>query len=453
MSFLQRIYLAMPPATQNLLISAYGYRQRAKRYGGDYRAILAEVQQSTSASVEEIRSMQAERLQAMLEHCARTVPYYRHALSSGSGWESLPILSKQTVRERQRELVSSTARRYWTNQTSGSTGTPLDIELDARTYRYLMALVEDHEQRHGMKSRGVRATFAGRILQPQSDNRPPFWRFNRAENQHLFSTLHLSDPNMPSYIERLAEIQPDEIIGYPSAIYAVAEFCLRHGRKLGFRPDVVVTNSETLLAWQREAIELAFGCPVADYYGLAEGVVFASQCARGSYHFNPLLGVVEVLDERDSPVAPGQAGRLICTTLTNYRMPLLRYDTGDEVKLSDTPCDCRNASLSASGILGRMDDSVVTSDGRSVGRLDHIFKGTTGIRECQIVQTDLRRIVLRVVPDTTLAASVMRTLTENLQARVGSDMQVEFEIVDKIPRTSRGKFKSVISLQKSRMAQ
>jgi phenylacetate-CoA ligase len=367
------------------------------------------------------------------------------SLTAHQRLEKLPVLDKQTLREQRDQFIAERERMYWRNQTSGSTGTSLLVDLNARTYKLIMALLVDHEEQHGIRPGHPRATFAGRVIQPPEHNRPPFWRYNRADNQTLFSTLHLSDENMPHYLRQLEKVQPMEIIGYPSAIYLVAEYCLRHRVTPQIRPAAVVTNSETLFDWQRETIEKAFRCHVADYYGVAEGVVFASQCSAGQYHFNPLLGIVEFLRSDGSIASDGEPARLVCTTLTNTVMPLLRYEVGDEAIRAVGSCPCGLEYPAAQSILGRVDDAVVTRDGRSIGRLDHIFKGLEGVRECQIIQEEVDLIVLKIVRDVSFSQTSEHVLKENLWARLGHEMRVHIDFVERIPRTARGKFKGVVS--------
>jgi phenylacetate-CoA ligase len=456
---LQRLYHAAPVGLQNLLVSAYGYYQRHKRYGGNYAALYAQVLEVASATPARIAELQGTKLVAMWRHCCARVPYYRQLLAQlNLGPESiravedlrrLPILGKETLRSRSGEFAADGERPFWMNHTSGSTGTSLTVGLDATTYRLTMAMLAEHEARLGILPGAARATFAGRAVQPPDDPRPPYWRHNRADNQTLFSTLHISDATVPAYIEQLENVQPDEIIGYPSAIYAIAEFCLRHDIRPRISPKAVVTNSETLFDWQRGPIERAFGCRVADYYGTAEGIVFASQCIAGRYHFNPLLAIVEVLDARGEPARSDEPGRLVCTTLTNTVMPLMRYEIGDDASPAKGACPCGSAHPAVASIVGRTDDAVITPEGRTVGRLDHIFKGLDGVRECQIVQDRIDHITLNVVADGSFGSQGRRLLADNLRERVGSGVQIDIVNVESIPRTTRGKFKGVISLVQS----
>lgn len=450
MSF-QEIYNVLPVWAQNQIVSTYGYVQFKRRYSGDYPRIREQVDESLRLTSDEICRWQEARLRSVLALACTRIPYYRHrqraigVACDESSLASWPLLTKADVRLNALALRDPTNKPFWINSTSGSTGTPLEVALDRYTYRLSMALLAAHEAAYGIHPGAARATFAGRLIQPVANERLPLWRYNRADNQMLFSTVHISDRSMPAYLNELGRFQPDEVIGYPSAIYAVAEYCRRTGTTPAFQPKAVVTNSETLFDWQRDLIGEVFRCPVADYYGTAECVVFAGQCAEGRYHFNPLLSIVEVLDDSGAAVAPGHQGHLVCSTLTNTVMPLIRYQVGDDAVLALDPCPCGSSHPSVFRIVGRTDDNVVTPEGRTVGRLDHIFKGVRGVRECQIVQDAPDHLVLLVVADATFDEQAGRDLIDNLRVRVGDSIKVEIQAVHSIPRTSSGKFKGVVS--------
>jgi phenylacetate-CoA ligase len=283
------------------------------------------------------------------------------------------------------------------------------------------------------------------MVQPAEDVTPPFWRYNRAQHQLLFSAYHMSQTTLPDYVEELARRQPVELIGYPSAIATVAGHVVASGQTGRIRPRVVITNSETLFGWQREVIEQAFGCHVRDYYGSAESVVFAPQCSSGAYHFDPLLGIAEVVDDDGGPSGPGQPGRLVCTTLCNDVMPLVRYEIGDAAVRIEGRCSCGSPRDGVREILGRQDDVVITPDGRTVGRMDHIFKGVQGLRECQIVQDVADRIRLDIVADAGFDREQEELLRRNARVRLGSGVVVEVVRVPRISRNRAGKFRGVLS--------
>jgi phenylacetate-CoA ligase len=452
------MYNRVPVWTQNALVSVYGGYLQWKRFGGSEETAKL-IAEAASWSGQQIHAYQNRRFLATVAHCLHNVPYYRAAvaahgvsLSDLRGLDDLaklPVLPRETVRQQGQALNADRATAYWTQHTSGSSGTPIVVGLNKATYQLVHALLRDHERRHGVGPRDLRATFAGRLVQPVTDQRPPFWRYNRAEHQMLFSAYHMSDATLPLYVEELRRRQPVELIGYPSAIHALANFAEQAGERGFIRPTVVITNSETLFAWQRQTIERVFECRVADYYGSAEAVAFGAQCDHGVYHFNPLLGFVEVMRPDGTPCSPGEQGRLVCSTLMNDVTPLVRYEVGDEGIPAPEGCACGSHFQGVLQVVGRTDENIVTRDGRAIGRVDHIFKGVVGIRECQVVQEDLSTIRLLLAADASFDEAQRAVLVSNLEERVGPGFSIVIETVESVPRTSRGKFKGVVNKVRS----
>jgi phenylacetate-CoA ligase len=232
------------------------------------------------------------------------------------------------------------------------------------------------------------------------------------------------------------------VFGYSSALYALAEAALRRGRP-AVRLAVAITNAEPLLEHQRRAIADAFRCPVRETYGLAEIVTGGSECEHGSLHLWPEVGFVEVVDG-DRPVIGDASGELVCTGLLNADMPLIRYRTGDRIRLATHGCACDRTLPVVAALEGRNDDVVVTPDGRRVGRLDVVFKSDLPLREAQIVQETATRLRLRYVPAPGFSTATLERVREQLHDRVGS-MEIVFEPVDRVPRGASGKFRGVVS--------
>jgi len=243
-------------------------------------------------------------------------------------------------------------------------------------------------------------------------------------------------------VEALEKYRPRWVTGYPSAVYLLARGCRTLGSS--YRPLGVFTDSETVLDPHREEVRNAWGCSIHDYYGMEVGWV-AGQCKLGKYHLSPLTSVVELLDEEGRPVEPGQLGELVVTDLTNPLMPLIRYRTGDMAVWSERPCPCGWNTPTLERIEGRRDDIVTLPDGRKIGRLDHILKTATAIREAQLVQEALDRFVLRLVPDVGYSEEVERTILEEARMRLGTDVTIVIRQVPAIEKSARGKHRSVVS--------
>jgi phenylacetate-CoA ligase len=215
----------------------------------------------------------------------------------------------------------------------------------------------------------------------------------------------------------------------------------------GARPPAlraIVTDSEGIAAEQQEAVERAFGCPVYQTYGLGETGQVAMQCARRRYHVLSRSAVVEILDEAGTPVRPGEAGQIVVTDLTATLTPFIRYRTGDLATPAAEPCACGWHSPSWQEIVGRLDDRVLTPDGRWIGRLSHVTKPGVGIRESQIAQTAIDRLVIRVVPDRDFDPRSMAAVVQAAHTYLGAQMQVTWEEVPSLPRTRAGKLRHVV---------
>jgi phenylacetate-CoA ligase len=455
--FKELIFLKSPWFIQNHLVSMYGKGLYKKRYLGIYQDLLKEIEQVDSKLQSEIEELQVVRLKKMLLHAQSYVPYYKklfneigfdaNTISSLADIELIPPLDKDIFRSAPASFRSTRKidRSFIRQKTSGSSGKPIELEVDEKTYKRAMALLVHHEQIHGVKFGAPRATFAGRMIQPIDKMTPPFSRYNRAENQRLFSSYHLNEKTISFYARELDEFQPEELVGYPSAIYSLAFLLEKMSLSLKFKPKLIITNSETLLDWQREKIEKVLGAPVLDYYGTAEYVVFANQCSQGNYHINPFLGYLEVVDSESNPVFE-EEGEVLCTTLSNFVMPLIRYRVGDRAVKNSASCACNIGTETLSEVIGRVDDYLLTIDDRKIGRLDHIYKGLEGIREGQLIQNSRSNCVVKIVPTVFGSEIDEYALTDNFRQRVGDGINLKIEYVSSIPKNKNGKFKAVVNL-------
>jgi phenylacetate-CoA ligase len=202
----------------------------------------------------------------------------------------------------------------------------------------------------------------------------------------------------------------------------------------------IVTSSETLPDVRRREIESAFGCRVFDWYGQFERVAAIGTCEQGRHHLLTDYSYVEMLPAGDGLF------ELVGTGFNNLSMPLIRYRCGDVVRPAPAGerCACGRSFPLIEEIVGRADDPVRLPDGRSVGRLDHLFKGVEGILEAQIQQDRLDVLAMLVVPSETFSDDTLRTLRANARHRLGDEVSLEIRLVDSIPRTANGKFKGVV---------
>jgi len=401
---------------------------------------------------ETLRQMQDRMVAKIIRHCYENVPYYRRIMDSlglvpadirkASDLVKLPILRKEDIREHFDELVAKNSKRYSPklSRTSGSTGTALSFYWDKFTNALEFATLWFHWSWGGYRFGDRFVDLRGRVIED-----PRGWRRNFRLNSLDLSSFNLTRKTVVEYVKQLRRFKPVIIRGYPSSIDIMAHWM----REMGvddIRPKAVLTSSETLLAHQRKNISEVFGCKVFDAYSMMEHVCFVGECEQGSMHVFSPYGVLEVVDEAGIPVSPGQKGRILGTGFHNMTMPLLRYDTKDFCFAGDGGrCPCGRGFPTISGIEGRIEDVVVTPDGRHVGRLDAAFRCTPGIKYSQIVQETIDRIEVRIVKAKHFSEKDVETLLAELKKRLGDAVSIELRYVDQIPQTRPGKFKFVIS--------
>jgi phenylacetate-CoA ligase len=394
-----------------------------------------------------------EKLGELLNRAATRVPYYRaqwaarRRAGDDSPWDRLenwPILEKDVLREQPNAFVADdcSITRMFHEQTSGTTGKPIEIWRTRSTVQGLYALARARTLDWHKIPDGARyARLGGQLVTPVRQRKPPFWVWNSAMRQLYMSTYHLAPDLIPFYLDALKRHHITYLAGYPSSLAALARVALEQGRT-DLRMLAAFTNAEPLTTEQRSLISAAFQCAVRETYGMAENVAAASECPAGRLHCWPEIGLIEVMSE-DGPVAPGHSGDLVCTGLLNRDMPLIRYRVGDRGGLADPSfrCECGRTLPVIEGVDGRITDLLIARDGRQIFWLNPVFYGLP-VRETQIVQESLDCVRVVIAPAAGFGAPAARTIVERLQQRMG-DVEVVIDLVKDVPRTTAGKLRAV----------
>ncbi len=452
----EKIYLHSPPAVQQLLVSLKGYSLEKIRRRGEYHGFLQEVLRRGEWNAGQFFAFQLEELRNILHRSSRFVPYYRRkfkdlgpfpqTIHSLRDFAFMPILEKEEIRRDPLSFVDQTLdkKKLFVLHTTGSTGTPLHIYTNETARRWNYAFLDGFLKSAGVDGRKRRATFGGRVIVPPEQEKPPFWRLSYFQKNLLFSSYHLTEKNLPFYLEKLRAYRPEIIEGYPSSLAVVAESLLRRGGPPEIAPALIVTSGETLFDEQRKIIEEAFRCKIRDQYGCVEMCIFAAQCPEGHYHYRPDYSLVEILKDNGEMAEPGETGEILCTGFINPVMPLIRYRIGDVGVISPRTCTCGLNTPYFEKIVGRTDDFIITPDGRRVGRLSPVLKGFP-VKEAQYIQKGPDLVVVRLVKDDNFDSRIPGLLIKEIQKRLGYSMKIEIEFVAQIPRGSGGKLRTVIS--------
>lgn len=457
MNILDRVYKVSPVWLQNLGISLYGLSWREQRYGGSFPLLTSQFVEREGYSHEEWSRYQTEQLRALLLS-AWQVPYYRGLLAGSNiteesipmfslpDLEKIPLLDKQAIRADPQGFITRRKNkpRLHAQLTSGTTGTPLVIKMSSTTHQALSAAYEARCRRWaGVNHKMSRLMIGGRIVVPRGESAPPFWRYNVVEKQLYFSAFHISPGNASAYVEAINHYKPEYMVGYAVSHYLLA--CLILDQHLQVHsPKVVLTSSEKLTDDMRKTIEQAYHCKVFDGYSGVEACCLASECEYHQMHISPDVGLIEIVDEDGHHVDDGKPGQIVATGFLNHDQPLIRYKTGDIGIISTEACICGRKMPLLKEIVGRLEDVVVSGDGRQMVRFHGIFVGLPHIREGQVIQEDYSGFTLKLVVTPEFNDQDRKVLIKRFSERLGK-VELNIEQVESIDRNQAGKFQAVIS--------
>ncbi|MDJ0594137.1 MAG: hypothetical protein QNJ72_29875 [Pleurocapsa sp. MO_226.B13] len=436
-----------------LLLNLKGYLRKFLRRGSLFYQLLQELEENEQLSYEQLIDYQNQKLRSTIQHAYQTVPYYRRlfdrlevnpkAIETIDDLRVLPVMSKTNVRGKEKQFISNAVPLKFKTATSGTTGTPVNLFRDYYSINFEHASIwrQKRWSKCGFDELTVR--IRGDVVVPHDVTKPPFWKYIPSENLLMMSSYHLSDRFIPYYLEKLRSFNSFIIEAFPSTIYRLARYMQLY-QELPIKVKAVFTSAETLFPHQRQVIEEYFG-QVFDHYGQSERVAYIARCEHGNYHYAMDYSLIEFL-----PTEQNDLYKVVGTTFHNRAMPLIRYDTGDFVRINnyDRFCSCGRAFPLVESIEGRIEDYVVTPSGKYVGAMGISFLNVNNLIEAQIIQEKLNLLRVLIVATENFTARDEKVLLRNIQQRVGYEMKIAIEKTDKIQRTKRGKLKITISLLK-----
>ena len=328
--FAQYIYDKSPYIMQSQLFKYHCGKLHRRRYGKKFEQAVSHLEKTQWYSYGELIEYQDEKLKNIVEHAYNTVSYYHEVMKDKKlkpkditkvdHIYKLPILTNEIVRRNKNKLISNkfSVRELMPGHTSGTTGTPLEFYWDKNLWFWNNVFHWRQKNWSGISFGDPYALFLGRTIVSINKKEPPFWQYNPYENQLWVSSFHLNPKKLPAIVNKILEFNPKAIEGYPSTLSIFASLLKDYNKNLYLKASF--TSSETLYDNQKLIMEDIFNCNNYDFYGLAERVIWGTECSmHNGKHLNMEYGITEVVDEKNNILPNGKTGYLVGTRSSKLR--------------------------------------------------------------------------------------------------------------------------------------
>jgi phenylacetate-CoA ligase len=445
-----RVYEAAPQPVKSVVGRAYRALPSRLRHGRAYERFQREAAASESWTPEDMAKYQLQAVKESLLAAYESSFYRERFQAAGvnpAKLESLvqlrdyPLLTKQDLIASREEMVNprfgASDRLYIT--TGGSSGVPVGFYLQKGVSRPKeQTYLEAQWSRRGYRVGDKVAVVRGMVT--SSKARGGISYYDATRNWLVLSSYHLTPERVGEYVQALNQFRPRHLHMYPSAALLLARLLEQTGKKLDFQPVSVLCGSEKLTLEAQTYLEGVFGASVFHWYGHSERAVLAGQGRQSNLlHFWPGYGYVEFVE-------PNEEGfqEVIGTTFHNHVMPLVRYRTGDYVKLA--PAGSGEWLWPAvEAVAGREHEFLVSATGRQISLTainmhDRIFDGLCAVQFYQAVpgRAELR---YQIGPGWTGAVGGIH---DGVLRKLGDDFELELREVKEVEKTSAGKHKWLV---------
>jgi phenylacetate-CoA ligase len=442
------------------------------RRGTDLLKLMRDFERSQWLPPEKLQAMQWDKLKKLLSHAYQHVPLYREKFKaigavpedfrSLDDFARFPTLVKKEIQERLDDLIAATAdpQNLLRGITSGSSGQPTMYVQERSSNRARVAAGKRLTRIAGWDF-GLRLFYLWRdspfIIEgdkisaatPQAQQDGSAWeRLRKAINERFgvanptirVDPTLMSDAEMARMFARLERFKPDVIISYVNTLYRFAQY-LDAEKLNAIRPRSVIVSSESLYPHQRELMEKVFGCRVYNRYGLSETGIVAIECEnRDGLHINQ-----EILHIEYVPTVTGNL-QIVVTDLINQSMPILRYETGDTGRPVEGTCPCGRGLARIGNLEGRVIDILPSKVcGHVNGQLFATFHWIQGVKQYQVIQEKIDAFRINIVRTEAFRDENLEPMAATIREKFGADARIQVDFLERIPFTSGGKYKLVVS--------
>ncbi len=440
------VYGCLPVWGQNLACTLQGAVIRKDRYSPYFDKLVRQFRQTGKYSFGQIREYQDRKLKKLLIHCYETVPFYRkefdecgfnpYRFRHADEMAVLPVITKDVLKNRLHDFISKAGlpSKTYIHLTGGTTGKSIPYYKTLHEQSKQWAVWWRYRNNLGIRIGDWCGEFGSKPVVPHRQKKPPYWRTDYTEHRRLFSPYHLNADTIQTYARGLSGIK--WVHGYTSKLADMAYWLVQN--KMTVPMDFVTIGAENVYDVQKKIIEQAFGCCVYQHYGMTEGAVNISQMQDFKLRIDEDFCYTEFIRH-------GSRYHMTGTNLHYYRMPLIRYDTGDYGELSETQ---DGGFRIVKSLSGRESEAVTTNTGIKVTAAEfdeEIFAKISHMAQAQVVQKSRDELEIRVVKLDGYSSADEHELLRYLKRIAGENMVYRITYHGSLEKAENGKFKLIVN--------
>jgi len=339
---------------------------------------MSHIEDITRSSAQAIIAMQEKKLVQTIDYVARHSPFYINhfrehnidpaSINSINRLKTIPSIGKEQLHRHNADFLCVPKREVVEySSTSGTLGSPVNIQLTENDLSRLAL-----NEYYSFSCAGASADDVFQLMLTLDRQFMAGMAYYSGLRKIGAGIIRLG-PGVPSLqLETIQRLQPTAIVAVPSFIVKLIDFANQHGINLNetsVKKAICIgeniRNTDFSFNVLGRKITEAWNIELYSTYASTEMQTAFTECnAFCGGHMQPELIILEMLDETDQPVKPGQPGEVTITTLGVTGMPLVRYKTGDICIHYTAQCKCGRWSTRLSPVVGRKKQMIK-------------FKGTT----------------------------------------------------------------------------
>ena len=215
------------------------------------------------------------------------------------------------------------------------------------------------------------------------------------------SLIQWQDRHYVRMAEELKSFKPVILEANPSLLARLSYWAMDNGKEM-YSPAVIVFTFEFISAIHLAAIRRVFSSKLVSSFGTTETGFVLEECEDGFLHQNVDFCRIDFHPLKDEYGGP-ELGRMLVTTFGNPWNTVLKFDTGDLVRLHPSgECPCgRKEGLIATAVEGRASNSTFTTGGALVTTmaLDRALAAVQGIRDYHLEQNSRTQYYAQLMID------------------------------------------------------